>query len=125
MATDLSEYYEALRRLRRDNPRLDRTMLEDCLRATYRDELENLNLNVSDIYDGCLAEERSAGKRLWRSALRQHSSNVQHGEIRCHGRKQIRRVTAGPWDDTPVCARGGKAFAVRGPRLPLQFFAWM
>ena len=62
MATDLSKYYEALRRLRRDNPRLDRTMLEDCLRATYRDELEKLNLNVSDIYDDCVAEERSISK---------------------------------------------------------------
>jgi hypothetical protein len=71
MATDLSKYYEALRRLRRDNPRLDRTMLEDCLRVTYRDELEKLNLNVSDIYDGCVAEERSIIKRPSRPVPRQ------------------------------------------------------
>lgn len=77
MTTYLSKYYEALRRLRRDNPRLDRTMLEDYLRATYRDELEKLNLNVSDIYDGCLAEERSIGKRSPRSSPRQRSRRTR------------------------------------------------
>ena len=77
MATDLTKYYEALRRLRRDNPRLDRTMLEDCLRVTYRDELEKLKLNVSDIYEGCLAEERSASKRPARSVPLQRSRRTR------------------------------------------------
>ncbi len=71
MATDLSKYYEVLRRLRLNNPRLDRTMLEDCLRTMYRNELEKLNLNVSDIYDGCVADERSILKPSSRSAPRQ------------------------------------------------------
>ena len=42
MATDLSKYYAELRRLRFDNPKLDRTMLEDHLRVLYRDEFERL-----------------------------------------------------------------------------------
>jgi hypothetical protein len=71
MATDLTKYYDVLRRLRRDNPRLDRTMLEQYLRVLYRDEFERLNLSVSDIYDGCLAQERSTSKRRSRSVPRQ------------------------------------------------------
>ena len=67
MGTDLGKYYAELRRLRLDNPKLDRTMLEHCLRTLYRDELENLRLNVSKIYDGCLAEERSIGETPSRS----------------------------------------------------------
>jgi hypothetical protein len=47
MATDLSKYYAELRRLRLGNPKLDRTMLEHCLRTLYRDELEKLKLHVS------------------------------------------------------------------------------
>jgi len=70
MATDLRKYYQVLRRLRLDNPKLDRTMLEHYLRSMYRDELEKLKLNVSDIYDGCLAEERSTRKPPSRSAPR-------------------------------------------------------
>jgi hypothetical protein len=77
MATDLSKYYEALRRLRRDNPRLDRTMLEQYLLVLYRDELERLNLSVSDIYDGCLAEQRSTSKRRSRSVPRQRSRQTR------------------------------------------------
>jgi hypothetical protein len=77
MATDLSKYYGVLRRLRLDNPRLDRTMLEDCLRTMYRDKLEKLKLNVSEIYDGCLAEERSIGKRPSRSVPRQRSGRTR------------------------------------------------
>jgi hypothetical protein len=57
-ATDLSKFYEELRRLRLDNPKLDRTLLEHHLRVLYQDELEKLNLSVLQIYDGCLAEER-------------------------------------------------------------------
>jgi hypothetical protein len=67
MATDLSKYYTELRRLRLDNPKLDRTMLEHCLRTLYRGELEKLRLNVSEIYDGCLAEERSISETPRRS----------------------------------------------------------
>lgn len=76
MATDLSKYYEGLRRLRWNNPKLDRTMLEQYLRATYRDELEKLKLNVADIYDGCLAEERLTGNPLSRSVPRQRSART-------------------------------------------------
>jgi hypothetical protein len=77
MATDLSKYYDVLRRLRRDNPRLDRTMFEHYLRATYRDELEKLKLNVSDIYDGCLAVERLTGKPPSRSVSRQPAQRTR------------------------------------------------
>jgi hypothetical protein len=77
MATDLSKYYQVLRRLRLDNPKLDRTMLEHYLRSMYRDELEKLKLNVSDIYDGCLAEERSIRKPPSRSAPRQRSGRTR------------------------------------------------
>jgi len=55
---DFSKYYKELRKLRLDNPKLDRTMLEDSLRVTYREELEELHLNASDIYDSFEAEER-------------------------------------------------------------------
>ena len=77
MPTDLSKYYGVLRRLRLDNPRLDRTMLEDRLRTMYRDELEKLKLNVSEIYDGCLAEERLIGKPPPRSVPRQRSGRTR------------------------------------------------
>jgi hypothetical protein len=77
MATDLRKYYQVLRRLRLDNPKLDRMMLEQYLRAMYRDELENLKLNVSEIYDGCLAEERSISKPPSRSAPRQRSGRTR------------------------------------------------
>jgi hypothetical protein len=40
MATDLTKYYEELRRLKLENPRLGRTMLEHYLRTMYREELE-------------------------------------------------------------------------------------
>ena len=39
-AVNLSKYYEELRRLKRENPKLGRTMLEHYLRTMYRDELE-------------------------------------------------------------------------------------
>ena len=55
---DLRKYYQELRRLRLNNPKLDRTMLERYWRTMYRDELEKLNLKPSDIYGGCFAEER-------------------------------------------------------------------
>jgi hypothetical protein len=58
MAIDLSKYYEELRRLKRENPRLGRAMLEHYLRIMYRDELEKLNLNATDIYDSYIAEAR-------------------------------------------------------------------
>jgi hypothetical protein len=77
MATDLSKYYEALRRLRLDNPKLDRTMLEHYLRTMYRDELRTLNLNVSDIYDGCMAQERSTSVTPSRSAPRKRSRRTR------------------------------------------------
>jgi hypothetical protein len=77
MATDLSKYYTELRRLRLDNPKLDRTMLEHCLRTLYRDELEKLRLNVSEIYDGCLAEERSISETPWRSVPRKSSGRTR------------------------------------------------
>jgi hypothetical protein len=51
-------------------------MLEQYLRATYRDELEKLKLNVADIYDGCLAEERLTGNPLSRSVPRQRSART-------------------------------------------------
>jgi hypothetical protein len=58
MATDFSKYYEELRRLKRENPKLGRTMLEHYLRTMYRDELERLNLNATEIYDSYIAEAR-------------------------------------------------------------------
>ena len=38
------KYYEELRRLKRENPKLGRTMLEHYLRTMFREELERLNL---------------------------------------------------------------------------------
>jgi hypothetical protein len=73
MASDLSKYYAELRRLRLDNPKLDRTMLEHCLRILYRDELEKLRLHVSEVYDGCLAEERLFSETPSRSVPRKSS----------------------------------------------------
>ena len=58
MAIDLSKYYEELRRLKRENPKLGRTMLEHYLRTMYRDELERLNLNATEIYDSYIVEAR-------------------------------------------------------------------
>lgn len=58
MPTDLSKYCRELRKLRLNNPKLDRTMLEASLRAMYREELEKMHLNASEIYDSCVAEER-------------------------------------------------------------------
>jgi hypothetical protein len=58
VATDLSKYYEELRRLKRENPKLGRTMLEHYLRTVYRDELERLNLNATEIYDSYIVESR-------------------------------------------------------------------
>jgi hypothetical protein len=71
MATDLSKYCKVLHRLRLENPKLERVMLEHYLRSTYRDELEKLNPKPSDIYDGCLAEERSISETPSRSEPRQ------------------------------------------------------
>jgi hypothetical protein len=64
MATDLSKYYEELRRLKRENPRLSRTMLEHYLRTMYREELERLNLNPTEIYDSYAAAERQISQPL-------------------------------------------------------------
>ena len=64
MATDLSKYYEELRRLKRENPKLGRTMLEHYLRAMYREELERLNLNATEIYDSYAAAERQNSEPL-------------------------------------------------------------
>jgi hypothetical protein len=64
MAPDLSKYYEELRRLKRENPRLGRTMLEHYLRTMYREELERLNLNVTEIYDSFAAAERQISAPL-------------------------------------------------------------
>lgn len=47
MAADLSKFYGELRRLKRENPKLGRTMLEHYLRAMYREELKKLNLNAN------------------------------------------------------------------------------
>ncbi len=58
MAPDLSKYYEELRRLKQENPKLGRTMLEHYLRTMYRDELERLNLNATEIYDSYIVEAR-------------------------------------------------------------------
>jgi hypothetical protein len=58
MATDPSKYYEELRRLKRENPRLGRTMLEHYIRTMYREELERLNLNATEIYDSYAATEK-------------------------------------------------------------------
>jgi hypothetical protein len=77
MATDLSKYYKELRRLRLENPKLERVMLEHYLRSTYRDELEKLNLKPADIYDGCLAEERSISEKPSRSEPRQVSGRTR------------------------------------------------
>ena len=64
MATDLSKYYEELRRLKRENPRLGRTMLEHYLRTMYREELETLNLNATEIYDSYVVAERQISEPL-------------------------------------------------------------
>ena len=58
MAIDLTKYYEELRRLKQENPKLGRTMLEHYLRTMYRDELEKLNLNATEIYDSYITEAR-------------------------------------------------------------------
>jgi hypothetical protein len=64
MATDLSKYYEELRRLKRENAKLGRTMLEHYLRTMYRDELERLNLNATEIYDSYIVESRQISEPL-------------------------------------------------------------
>ena len=64
MATDLSKYFEELRRLKRENPRLGRTMLEHYLRTMYREELEKLNLNATEIYDSYAVAERQISEPL-------------------------------------------------------------
>jgi hypothetical protein len=58
MAIDLSKYFEELRRLKQENPKLGRTMLEHYLRTMYRDELERLDLNATEIYDSYIAEAK-------------------------------------------------------------------
>ena len=77
MTTDLSKYCKELCRLRLENPKLGRVMLEHYLRSTYRDELEKLNLKPSDIYDGCLAEERFISETPSRSEPRQPSGQTR------------------------------------------------
>ncbi len=64
MAIDLSKYYEELRRLKQENPKLGRTMLEHYLRTMYRDELERFNLNATEIYDSYIAEARQISEPL-------------------------------------------------------------
>ena len=64
MAIDLSKYYEELRRLKQENPKLGRTMLEHYLRTMYRDELERLNLNATEIYDSYIAKARQISEPL-------------------------------------------------------------
>jgi hypothetical protein len=62
MTTKIVKYCEALRRLKKSNPRLDRTMLEASLRVLYGDELENVKLNVSDIYNACEFEAHNVDR---------------------------------------------------------------
>lgn len=64
VSSDLSKYYEELRRLKRENPKLGRTMLEHYLRTMYREELERMNLNATEIYDGYAAAERQNKRTL-------------------------------------------------------------
>jgi hypothetical protein len=61
MATDLSKFYGELRRLKRENPKLGRRMLEHYLRAMYREELNlNANGNLRQLFRRRETEKRTA-----------------------------------------------------------------
>ena len=62
MSTDISKYCVELRRLKAINPKLDRTMLENALRALYYDDLDKLGrqinpVTVPEIYAACFPDE--------------------------------------------------------------------
>jgi hypothetical protein len=64
MGTDITKYCVELRRLRANNTKLDRVMLQDSLRALHYDDLDKLArqinpVTVPEIYAICFPDEQS------------------------------------------------------------------
>jgi hypothetical protein len=61
MEPDLSQYFAELTRLKKANPKLNRTMLETCLQSLFYDDLATLKrsaaITIPAIYDKWLAND--------------------------------------------------------------------